>query len=230
MQIKVEGQILSIDSYKSRGRHFSKGRHFISILGCIGLLAACQTSNPDDLFGTNQTTTTTDQQASLSNPTGTNPNARGKLANTQNALTDYCPTVRIHAGTESFRLYKGKDRSNADNLRYQATLTKVARECAYVGENIEIRVGALGRVISGPAGGAGSFKMPIRVAVQEGSCSRHFELHQLPASVSSGSSFAKFEFVDEKIVMPAPKATNVRIYLGFDETPRAKPTAKPCES
>ncbi|MGI9364251.1 MAG: hypothetical protein ACR2O8_03630 [Rhizobiaceae bacterium] len=195
-------------------------------------MAACQTSNPDDLFGTNQSTTTTpsDQQASLTNPTGTNPNARTKLANTRNALSDYCPTVRIHAGTETFRLYKGKDRSKADNLRYQATLTKVARECSYVGENLEIRVGALGRVISGPAGGAGSFKMPIRVAVQEGSCSRHFELHQLPANVTSGASFAKFEFVDETIVIPAPKATNVRIYLGFDETPSAKPTAKSCET
>lgn len=226
MQIKVEGQMLSTKSFKSRSRQF------IAVAGCCAVLAACQTSNPDDLFGTNQTTTTTpsDQQASLSNPTGTNPNARTKLANTRNALSDYCPTVRIHAGTETYRIYKGKDRSNADNLRYQATLTKVARECSYVGQNLEIRVGALGRVISGPAGGAGSIKMPIRVAVQEGSCSRHFQLHQLPTTVGSGSSYAKFEFVDETIVIPAPTATNVRIYLGFDETPGAKATAKACES
>lgn len=172
-----------------------------------------------------------DQQASIgADPTdGTNPNDGRKLRNTQNALTEYCPSLRIRAGTETLRLYKpGSDKSNDDNLRYQASITKVARECAYVGQTLEITMGARGRVITGPAGGAGSLEMPIRVAVQQGGCVRHFELHRQPATIASGQQAAQFEFVDQKVVIPAPTATNVRMFIGFDETPGAKPSAKNC--
>ena len=200
-------------------------------LTALAFLAACQTSGVDGVFsgvlpkkkeeGT--------QVAKLEEPVpGTNPNANSKLKNVTNELTDYCPAVRIRAGTESIRFYKGKDRTKEDNLRYQATLTKVARECAYVGQNLEIKVGALGRVITGPAGGPGTVKMPIRVAVQQGGCSRHFELHQTQATIGQGTTNSGFEFVDEKIVIPAPTAVNVRVFLGFDETPNAKASAEAC--
>ena len=198
----------------------------------LAFLAACQTSGVDGVFSgvLPKKKEENTQVAGLSGEPvpGTNPNARSSLKNVRNELTDYCPAVRIRAGTESIRFYKGKDRTKDDNLRYQATLTKVARECAYVGQNLEIKVGALGRVITGPAGGPGTVKMPIRVAVQQGGCSRHFELHQTQASVAQGVSNGRFEFVDEKIVIPAPTATNVRVYLGFDETPNAKSSAEAC--
>ncbi|MEP0943634.1 MAG: hypothetical protein ABJH63_07950 [Rhizobiaceae bacterium] len=203
----------------------------LSVSG-LALLAACQSTGVDGVFSNvlpkkKEQNTQVAATSSEAVP-GTNPNARSKLINVRNELTDYCPAVRIRAGTESMRFYKGKDKSNDDNLRYQATLTKVARECAYVGQSLEIKVGALGRVITGPAGGPGTVKMPIRVAVQQGGCSRHFELHQTQASIASGTANSKFEFVDEKIVIPAPTATNVRIYLGFDETPKAKSSAEVC--
>ncbi len=200
-------------------------------LTCATALSACQTSGPDGILSNILPKKEEKQQiASISPNTGTNPNAKPALKNTRNALSEYCPAVRIRAGTESYRIYKGKDRENPDNIRYQATLTKVARECVYSGDQLEIKVGALGRVITGPSGKAGSFDMPIRVAVQEGGCSRHFKLHRQAASVPEGATNSSFQFVDNTIVMPAPKATNVRIYLGFDETPDAKSSAKPCTS
>ena len=201
-------------------------------LSALAFLAACQTSGVDGLFSDvlpKKKEENTQVAAASAEPVpGTNPNAKSSLANVRNELTDYCPAVRIRAGTESIRFYKGRDKTNEDNLRYQATLTKVARECAYVGQNLEIKVGALGRVITGPAGGAGTVKMPIRVAVQQGGCSRHFELHQTQATVAQGAANSGFEFVDEKIVIPAPTSTNVRVYLGFDETPNAKSSAQAC--
>ncbi len=200
----------------------------LSLCG-VAFLAACQTSGPDGvLSGVLPNKKQEQQTANAQLEPGVNPNANSKLINVHNKLTDYCPAVRIRAGTESIRLYKGKDRSKGDNIRYQATLTKVARQCAYVGENLEITVGALGRVILGPAGQAGSVKLPIRVAVQQGGCSRHFELHQTEAAIASGTSFSKFEFVDEKIVIPAPTSINVRIFLGFDETPKAQSSTAAC--
>ena len=201
-------------------------------LSGLAFLAACHTSGPDGVFSNVLPKKKESNQqvaaASAEPVPGTNPNARSKLANVRNELTDYCPAVRIRAGTESIRFYKGKDKTNDDNLRYQATLTKVARECAYVGQNLEIKIGALGRVITGRAGGPGTVKMPIRVAIQQGACSRHFELHQIEVSVPQGAANSKFEFVDEKIVIPAPTSTNVRVYLGFDETPKAKASAEAC--
>lgn len=195
----------------------------------VAFLSACQTSGPDGVLSGVLPKKKEPQQVALNEPVpGTNPNAKSKLANVSNKLTDYCPAVRIRAGTESIRFYKGKDRSNGDNVRYQATLTKVARECSYVGQNLEITVGALGRVITGPAGSAGTVKLPIRVAVQQGGCSRHFQLHQTEAAIGQGAAFSKFEFVDEKIVIPAPTSTNVRIFLGFDETPSAQSSTAAC--
>lgn len=200
-------------------------------LTCLTLLSACQTSGPDGILsGILPKKEEKQQIASISPRSGTNPNANPALKNTRNALSEYCPAVRIRAGTESFRVYKGKDREKPENVRYQVTLTKVARECVYVGDQLEIKVGALGRIITGPSGKPGSFKMPIRVAVQEGGCSRHFKLHTQTGSVPEGSTNSSFQFVDNTIVMPAPKATNVRIYLGFDETPKAKSSAEPCTS
>ena len=195
-----------------------------AIAGFI-LLAACQTAGTDGVLS--NALPGQEQNKPTAQP-GKNPNAIGRQANTRLVLADYCPAVRIRTGTESFRLYKGNDRENDDNVRYQVSITKVARECRYVGQNLEIKVGARGRIITGPAGGAGTVKMPIRVAVQQGDCSRHFKLHQHSASVPSGSTNSSFEFVDDTIVMPAPTATNVRIYLGFDETPNARSSSQTC--
>ena len=202
-------------------------------LAALLFLSACQTSGSDGVLsnvlprgtdGSNQ------EVASVAPPSGQNPNAVTRFKNTRNPLSDYCPAVRIRSGTEAFRVYQGKDRDDDNKVKYQASIIKVARECTYVGQDLQIKVGARGRIITGPAGSPGSFKMPIRVAVQEGNCSRHFKLHQFTGNIAAGTSNSAFEFVDDTIVIPAPKSTNVRIFLGFDETPNAKSSAKSCAS
>lgn len=199
------------------------------------LLASCQTSGSDGVLSgllpgqdKAQNTAQDQQVASNQQTPGSNPNDGTRLINTQNSLTSYCPAVRLRQGTESYRIYKGKDRENPNDLRYQVAINKVARECNYVGQNLEIKVGARGWVITGPAGGPGSLRVPIRVAVQQGDCSRHFKLHQYETSVAQGETRAEFQFVDDTIVIPAPSTKNVRIYLGFDETPDAKASTQNC--
>ncbi len=194
-------------------------------------LVGCQTSGPGGVLSNVLPNGTDGKEVASNSPApGTNPNAVTTLRNTRNPLTDYCPAVRIRSGTESYRIYKGDDRANPDNVRYQASITKVARECAYVGQDLQIKVGARGRIVTGPSGGPGTFNMPVRVAVQEGTCSRHFKLHQFEGKVEDGATNGAFEFIDDTIVIPAPKKTNVRIFLGFDETPDAEASALSCES
>lgn len=197
-------------------------------LTCATALSACQTSGPDGILSNILPKKEEKQQiASISPNTGTNPNAKPALKNTRNALSEYCPAVRIRAGTESYRIYKGKDRENPDNIRYQATLTKVARECVYSGDQLEIKVGALGRVITGPSGKAGSFDMPIRVAVQEGGCSRHFKLHRQAASVPEGATNSSFQFVDNTIVMPRRRQPMCAFILALMKPPTPSPARNP---
>ena len=201
---------------------------FSGLIPALFLLAACTTSGGNIFSDAAPKANDPVPGTATSVRPGSNPNANTKLINTQNRLSDYCPSLRIRAGTESLRSYKGKDKENPDNVRYQATFTKVARECTYVGENLEITVGARGRVITGPAGKTGNFRMPIRVAVQEGTCSRHFKLYQQPININSGSTTATFEFVGEKIIIPAPKSLNIKMYIGFDEGPYGKSSTKEC--
>ena len=55
-----------------------------------------------------------------------------------------------------------------NDLRFQATITKTARECTVNGGEITARIGIQGRVIAGPAGAPSSVQVPMRVAVVQG--------------------------------------------------------------
>lgn len=197
------------------------------VFGAGLFLTACTTSGGDGVLSSvipgKKTSASTSVDSNKAKP-GENPNAGNRLKNTRTALSDYCPAVRIRAGTETFRTYpKGADKENADNIKQQATITKVARECDYVGQNLKIKVGARGRLISGPKGSSGKFTIPIRVAVLVGNQTIYSKLHRNVQTISAGKSNAVFSFVDENVVIPAPTATNVRIYLGFDEGPYNTP-------
>ncbi|MEO1397824.1 MAG: hypothetical protein AAFU56_03030 [Pseudomonadota bacterium] len=191
------------------------------------VLAGCQSSGSGGVLGS-VLTENEDEKKQLEiakrGTQGENPNAKTRIANTRTSLTDYCPAVRLRAGTESFRVTpKGGDKEDASQLRYQATITKVARECAYVGDNLEIKVGARGRLITGPKGAPGQFEMPIRVAVTRGKDTVYSQLHRPQGSIADGATSGTFSFVDDKVVIPAPTSANVRVFIGFDEGPYNTP-------
>ena len=199
----------------------AKVRSIAMILTAGLLVSACQTSGSEGLLGSvlpKSGTTESQQQASVSR--GTNPNDGRRLINTRNELTDYCPAVRIRSGTETYREFpKGANKDDIDNVRYQAAFTQVARECNYVGQALQIKVGARGRVIAGPKGGPGSIEMPIRVAVTVGGETVYSKLHRPVQTIPQGTSGTQFAFIDDQVSITAPSAKNVRIFVGFDEGP-----------
>ena len=201
----------------------------IALVPTMALLASCQTSGGNVFSDAAPKADGENQQVATAQQAGRNPNAASKLKNTKNSLSDYCPALAIRSGTESYRIYaKAKNKSLESNLRYQATILKVARECKYVGDQLEIIFGARGRIITGPSGGPGKIQMPIRIAIQQGGCSRHFKLYKSPAEVKSGNASAIFQFVSEKVVIPAPDGVNVRMFMGFDPENSAKPSTSVC--
>lgn len=111
-----------------------------------------------------------------------------------------CPEVEVLDGGAALRV--GGPASNS--VRHQFSMTDVARECQLAGGQISIKVGVEGNVLLGPAGGAGSYSAPVRVAIRKESdqtivASRNY---RVSASVSSGTAQAPFQLITEPLAVP----------------------------
>jgi hypothetical protein len=132
----------------------------------------------------------------------------------------YCPKAIMRAGTETFDVYpdgmKDDDPEKPKKLRFRATITDIVRECNSAGPMLKIKVGVAGRVLSGPSGEAGSFQMPVRVALTRGNEVLYSQLHDITAEVPAGRTNNTFSYVDGNIVIPKPDKENIVVYAGFD--------------
>jgi hypothetical protein len=142
-----------------------------------------------------------------------------------------CPPVSIRAGASTFAIgLAGKPASGSD-LRYQATITRTARQCTVNGGQITARIGIQGRVIGGPAWTAGTVEIPVRVAVVQGGVSeKTIATKAFQTTVSmADSDNVPYSLVIEDLVYPVPPGATgdaYIFYIGFD--PQAlKPEAKP---
>lgn len=147
-----------------------------------------------------------------------------------------CPAVDIRQGASTLAV--STPDGGALGLRYQATFSRVARDCSREGPSIHIRVGVQGRVILGPAGASGDIKIPLRYAlVQEGVEPKtiYTKLYMIPVTIGASDANVPFVNVDETMTVPMPPASdydNYLIYVGFDPEgaaaaePRKKPAPK----
>src|SRR6266550_8092043 len=79
-----------------------------------------------------------------------------------------CPPVSIRAGASTYAVAAPGKQPVGNDLRYQATITRTARDCTKNGDQITARIGIQGRVIAGPAGAPSTVEIPLRVAVVQG--------------------------------------------------------------
>jgi hypothetical protein len=150
-----------------------------------------------------------------------------------------CPGVEIRQGASTYALNAPGDQS-ALSLRVQATFGQTARECHVNAGMLTIKVGIQGRLIVGPAGGPGDLTVPIRYAlVQEGIEPKTIwtKFYSVPANIPNGSTNVPFSHVQQEMIVPLPKATELEayvIYVGFDpaglpetgKKPKSKPQPK----
>ena len=133
-----------------------------------------------------------------------------------------CPVVDVRQGASTLTTY-GPGENTSTNVRYQASIGQTARECAFAGANMTIKVGVQGRIISGPLGAPGKLDIPLRLAlVHEGPEPKTLwtRLYKVPVAVSDGQSNVPFIHVEEGLVIPKPKGADVDsyvIYVGFDQ-------------
>src|ERR1700716_3204562 len=142
-----------------------------------------------------------------------------------------CPPVSIRAGASTFAVAAPGKQPIGNDLRYQATITRTARDCTLTGDRITARIGIQGRLIAGPAGNPATVEIPLRVAVVQGGVQERTiatKVYRTTVSMTEAGS-EPFSLVAEELVYPTPVGAvgdSYIFYIGFD--PQAlKPEPKP---
>jgi hypothetical protein len=110
-----------------------------------------------------------------------------------------CPSIDVLEGGASKQIGSGP------SLRHQFALGDMSRECTVLPNGqIAIRVGVSGRVVAGPAGGPGSFTVPIKVGIRDESNQRIVtsKVYNVSATIPSGSLNTGFELITEPLYIP----------------------------
>jgi hypothetical protein len=142
-----------------------------------------------------------------------------------------CPSVSIRAGASTYAVAAPGKQPVGNDLRFQATITRTARDCTKNGDQITARIGIQGRVIAGPAGNPATVEIPLRVAVVQGGVQEKTiatKVYRTTVSMADGDS-VPFSLVAEDMVYPVPQGADgdsYIFYIGFDPqalTPEPKP-------
>ena len=142
-----------------------------------------------------------------------------------------CPSVSIRSGASTYAVGLPGKEAVGNDLRYQATIVRTARDCNLNAGQITARIGIQGRVIAGPAGAPPSVDVPLRVAVVQSGIQEKTvftKVYRMTVAMSADNS-VPFNIVAEDIVYPVPTAAvsdSYVFYIGFD--PQAlKPEPQP---
>jgi hypothetical protein len=131
-----------------------------------------------------------------------------------------CPAIVILDGTGAQRVMANADAGN-QGLRYQYSIAEVARECHIDNNQMTIKVGVAGRVLLGPSGAPGGFKVPIRIAIvdERGQKPALSKLYQIDASIPTGQTATPYSLVADSLVIPfsvGKTASDYSIKVGID--------------
>jgi hypothetical protein len=145
-----------------------------------------------------------------------------------------CPIVKIRAGASTYAVATPGKQPVGSDLRYQATITRTARDCTRSSGQIIARIGIQGRVIAGPAGTPATIEIPLRVAVvQTGVHEKVMATKVYRTTVSmTEDSGVPFSLVGEDLaysIPPGATSESYVFYIGFDPqavTPEPKPARK----
>jgi len=145
-----------------------------------------------------------------------------------------CPVVKIRAGASTYAVAPPGREPVAAELRYQATITRTARDCRRSSGQIMARIGVQGRVIAGPAGAPATVEIPLRVAVVQAGVNEKVistKVYRTTVSMSEDAT-VPFSIVGEDLaytMAPGLTSENYVFYIGFDPqaaTPEPKPSRR----
>jgi hypothetical protein len=185
---------------------FRSAARAISIVAPIAAAAVLAGCSGDTLKGLGATST----------PAANTQTAAGVGA----AQTDVeCPVVQVRNGASTWQTPTG---GGTTELKYQASLGQMARECAILGDTMTIKVGIEGRVLTGPKGTPGTIQVPLRLAlVHEGPNPKSIwtKFYPVPVAITPGQSGVPFTHVEDDLTFALPPDKDISayvIYVGFD--------------
>lgn len=132
-----------------------------------------------------------------------------------------CPDVTVRSGASTYAVGLPNKEAAGSDLRYQATISRMARSCTLSDGLIKAKIGIQGRVIAGPAGAPTSVEVPLRVAVvHEGVQPKTVFTQAYRTTVAmTPDGNEPFTLVIEDVAYPVP-AGNANdyyvFYIGFD--------------
>ena len=196
------------------------------LLGCSG--AGYMPSDPSD---SNSLPTIGDRFNQLF---GRKSQAVGEATPAADGTEVDCPVVKIRAGASTYAVAAPGKQPVGSDIRYQATVTRTARDCTRSSGQIIARIGIQGRVIAGPAGAPAAVEIPLRVAVvQTGIHERVLATKVYRTTVSmTEDATVPFSLVGEDLAYSTPPGAtsdSYVFYIGFDPqavTPEPKPARK----
>ncbi len=133
-----------------------------------------------------------------------------------------CPAVAIMEGGASHRI----GRPGSNEVSHQASLVDVARECRFGPGQFTLKVGIQGRMLIGSLGKAGTFAVPVRIAVKRGDTVVATRVARVSATIPSGDTSVAFVHIEDNIAVPlgsGDPADDYDVYVGFDSGGAADP-------
>ena len=132
-----------------------------------------------------------------------------------------CPQVTIRAGASTYAVAAPGKQPIGDDVKFQATITKMARDCTLADGQIIAHIGIQGRVIVGPSGAPPVVEVPLRVAVVQGGVGEKvITTKAYRTTVEMGENeTVPFTLVADDVVYPVPTgpdADKYIFYVGFD--------------
>jgi hypothetical protein len=211
-----------------RNRHAGPAGAALAIMAALAL-AGCGSASTSSLFSTSPL----DLFKSSSKASATSANAAAGAPEVDTDIN--CPGVQIRNGASTLIIGSkpGDAEPAALDVRYQGSIVRTARECHVNSGMMTMKVGIEGRVITGPAGGAGAVNVPMRIAVvQEGVNPKTIvsKFGQETVTISGDVDRVTFTHIEPDITFPLPQPAGdldaYVVYIGFDPL-GAKPEKKP---
>ncbi|GHA30533.1 hypothetical protein GCM10007989_27950 [Devosia pacifica] len=179
----------------------------LSAVAVASALAGCSMGS---MFGGGNSTA----DANLANATPSQQQIAAAQANALPAIATECPPIKVRQGGEAMFRYSGNNVGVASQLQYQGVIDEVSRNCVASNGQIQVTMGASGRILLGPQGSQSQVTAPVRFAVERNGQAVFTEKYDIPVSVAGNSG--EFLKVVENVNIPYLGGESITIWVGFD--------------
>jgi hypothetical protein len=131
------------------------------------------------------------------------------------AIATECPPIKVREGGEALFKYADNSKPDPRTLNWQAVIDKQSRNCVVSNGKITLKMGAVGRVLLGPAGNAESAELPLRFAVERDGTALFSEKYMIPVAMA-GTQAADWVKVIDNVEIPYLGGEQITIWVGFD--------------